>query len=70
MEELFFDDLREKNKQIGFRISEYEREQLDIFCKRERLTITSFFRFAMRVVISQNFKKKVDECNAMGYNPK
>jgi len=57
MEELNFNDLRKKKKHIGFRVSEYERQQLEDFCENEQISITSFLRYAIRKVI--NIKMKI-----------
>jgi hypothetical protein len=53
MEELKFNDLQKKTRNIGFKVSELEREQLEAFCKRRQITITDFLRYAIRMVINK-----------------
>jgi len=58
MEELNFNDLRKKKNHIGFRVSEYERQQLEDFCMKEQISITSFLRYAIRKVINIKMKNQ------------
>jgi len=53
MEELKFNDIQKKTRNIGFKVSEYEREQLEAFCQRQQITITDFLRYAIRLVINK-----------------
>ena len=57
MEDLTFNDLRKKKVHIGFRVSEYERNQLEKFCAKEQISITDFLRFAIRKVINNKKAK-------------
>ena len=57
METLYFNHLRKKKKHIGFRISEYEKNQIDQFCEREQISITDFLRYAIRKVINEKSAK-------------
>lgn len=56
MEELEFNDLKKKKRHIGFRVSNYERKQLEDFCKKEDISITDFLRYAIRKVINSKQK--------------
>lgn len=53
MKELKFNDLQKKTRNIGFKVSEFEREQLLAFCKRQQITITDFLRYSIRMVINK-----------------
>ena len=57
MEDLEIKHLRKKNLNIGFRLTDEEREAVENFCERERITITNFFRIAIRKVINQKSAK-------------
>ncbi len=57
MKELDFNHLRKKKKHIGFRVSEYERQQLKQFCDKEQISITDFLRYAIRKVINEKSAK-------------
>jgi hypothetical protein len=53
MEQLKIKDLQKKARNIGFKVSESERQQLDEFCSREQITITDFIRYTIRIVINK-----------------
>lgn len=53
MDNINISELRKKKKHIGIRVSEEERIALDRFCEREQITITDFFRIAIRKVINE-----------------
>ena len=52
MEDLNIIDLRKKKKHIGIRVSNEERAALDEYCTREQISISDFFRIAIRKVIN------------------
>lgn len=53
MEDLEIKNLRKKNLNIGFRLTNEEREAVENFCESEQITITNFFRLAIRKVINK-----------------
>ncbi len=53
MENLKISELRKKKRHIGIRVSDEERVALDEFCKREQISITDFFRIAVRKVVNE-----------------
>lgn len=57
MEDLKISELRKKNLKIGIRLSEDERKALDEYCQNERISITSFFRLAIRELINNKHTK-------------
>lgn len=57
MEDLEIKNLRKKNLNIGFRLTNEERTAVENFCKCEQITITNFFRLAIRKVINQRAEK-------------
>lgn len=57
MKPLYFNHLCKKEKHVGFRVSEYEKDQIDQFCHREQISITDFLRYAIRKVINEKSAK-------------
>jgi uncharacterized protein (DUF1778 family) len=53
MENLIISELRKKKRHIGIRVSDEERAALDEFCQREQISITDFFRIAVRKVVNE-----------------
>lgn len=53
MKDLNIFDLRKKTCHIGIRVSNEERKALEQFCEREQISITSFFRIAIRKVVNE-----------------
>jgi uncharacterized protein (DUF1778 family) len=52
MEDLNIIELRKKKKHIGIRVSDEERAALDEYCNQEQISISDFFRIAIRQVIN------------------
>lgn len=57
MKDLNLTELRKKKKHIGIRVSVEEREALDEYCQKEQISITDFFRIAIRKVVKEKRKK-------------
>ncbi|MCF6357002.1 MAG: hypothetical protein L3J54_04270 [Draconibacterium sp.] len=49
--------LRKKMSSVGIRISDEERQALEQFCRKEQITISDFFRLAMRKMINTQSEK-------------
>ncbi len=57
LEELYFNHFHKKKKHVGFRVSEYEKDQIDQFCQKEQISISDFLRYAIRKVINEKSAK-------------
>lgn len=57
MENLKISELRKKNCHLGIRVSAEERAGLERFCQQEQISITNFFRIAIRKVINEKREK-------------
>jgi len=57
MEDLRINDLRKKTRHIGIRVSDEERSALEQFCQREQISMTDFFRIAIRKVVNEKANK-------------
>ncbi|WP_297097536.1 hypothetical protein [uncultured Draconibacterium sp.] len=57
MKDLSITELRKKNLKIGFRISEEERNAIEQFCQKEQISLSDFFRLAIRKVTNQENTK-------------
>jgi len=60
METLNFNELKKKKKHIGFRVSDYEKKQINLFCRNEQISKADFLRYAIRMVIKE---KNDPQCN-------
>ena len=57
MENLKISELRKRKRHIGIRVSDEERIALDEFCQREQISISAFFRIAVRKVVNDKKAK-------------
>lgn len=57
MEVLRINDLRKKTRHIGIRVSDEECSALKQFCQREQISMTDFFRIAIRKVVNEKADK-------------
>ncbi len=58
MDELKFSELKKKTQWVGIRISKTERDELEEFCQREKISITDFIRYSIRKVIKERSQLK------------
>lgn len=56
MEKQYYISHKEKTRQVGFRLSEYERLQLEDFCDQFNTTISEFMRFAVAEIINHHYE--------------
>lgn len=57
MKDLKINELRKKNLRFGFRVFEEERTVVENYCSREQISMTDFFRIAIRKVINDKSSK-------------
>lgn len=57
MQDLNISLLRKKKRHVGIRISNEERTALEQYCEQEQISISAFFRIAIRKVINQKTQK-------------
>lgn len=53
MDELNFKQFRKRKKHVGFRVSDYEKEQIDEFCQREQISKADFLRYAIQKIVNE-----------------